>query len=385
LRAAVVGAGPAGSTLARRLAEDGASVTLFDASHPREKPCGGGLTPRALALLPRGRHDDPLPSRPVAACRFESGRGTWVDLDLDRPVGVAARRELDAWLLRRAIESGAVHVPERVGAVEGRRVRTTQGRDDVFDVVVGADGAGSLVRRAFLGPIPRERLTMATGWFARGDSQMLIRFTPGLQGYLWLFPRSDHVCVGICAPLAEVPTRDLLRRLETEVGRWFPALASFEGRPYAHTIPSPSEEPASILEIAGGGWALVGDAGALADPITGEGIYFALRSAELLADTLREEASPAGYPARVLDDFGRDLLKAAAIRRRFFAPGFAERMVAYGARSGAIRRVMADLVAGEQGYLGLRGRLLRTGPAFVLDAARSVFAPGARGAGTIQV
>jgi flavin-dependent dehydrogenase len=385
LRAAVVGAGPAGSTLARRLAEDGASVTLFDASHPREKPCGGGLTPRALALLPRGRRDDPLPSRPVTTCRFESGRGASVDLDLGRPVGVASRRDLDAWLLRRAIESGAVHVAERVVAVDGRRVRTTRGKDDVFDVVVGADGAGSLVRRTFLGPIPRERLMMATGWFAPGSSEMLVRFTPGLRGYLWLFPRSDHVGVGICAPLADVPTRDLLARLENEVSRWFPALSSLDGRRYAHTIPSPSADPASILEIAGRDWALVGDAGALADPITGEGIYFALRSAELLADTLRDEGSPARYPARALDDFGRDLLKAASIRRRFFAPGFAERMVAYGARSAAIRQVLADLVAGAQSYVGLRRRLLRAGPAFVVDTARSVFASGARWAGTIQV
>lgn len=326
-----------------------------------------------------------MPSRSVATCRFESGRGAAVDLDLGRPVGVAARRDLDAWLLRRAIDSGAVHVAERVVAVDGRRVKTARGRDDAFDVVVGADGAGSLVRRTFLAPVPRERLMMATGWFAPGDSEMLIRFTPGLQGYLWLFPRSDHVGVGICAPLGEVPTRDLLGRLQTEVGRWFPALARLDGQRYAHTIPSPSEDPGSILEIAGDHWALVGDAGALADPITGEGIYFALRSAELLADTLREDASPARYPAHALEDFGRDLLKAAAIRRRFFAPGFVERMVAYGARSAAIRRVLSDLVAGEQGYVGLRRRLLGAAPAFLLDTGRSLFASGARGPGTIRV
>jgi len=374
LKVAVVGAGPAGTTLARRLAEDGASVYVFDASHPREKPCGGGLTPRALSLLPRRPRHDPLPGRQVTTCRFEADGGASVALDLGRPVGVASRRDFDGWLLRRAVESGAVHVAERVVAVEGRRVRTAKGRDDVYDVVVGADGAGSLVRRTFLGPVPRERLMMATGWYAQGTSEMLVRFLPGLRGYLWLFPRPDHVGVGICAPLAEVPTRDLLGRLEAEVGRWFPALSSLDGRRYAHTIPSPSEDPASILGIAGGGWALAGDAGALADPITGEGIYFALRSAELLADVLEEDGSPARYPARVLDDFGRDLLKAAAMRRRFFAPGFVDRMVAYGARSAAIRGVLADLVAGEQGYLGLRRRLLRTGPAFVLDTARSVFA-----------
>ena len=71
----VVGAGPAGSLLAWRLARDGAAVTVYDASHPREKPCGGGLTAKALTLLPDAPPDDPLPARLVHACRFESGQG----------------------------------------------------------------------------------------------------------------------------------------------------------------------------------------------------------------------------------------------------------------------------------------------------------------------
>jgi len=63
VRVAVVGAGPAGALLAYHLAGGGAAVTVFDASHPREKPCGGGLTGKALALLPKAPADDPLPVR----------------------------------------------------------------------------------------------------------------------------------------------------------------------------------------------------------------------------------------------------------------------------------------------------------------------------------
>ena len=66
----------------------------------------------------------------------------------------------------------------------------------------------------------------------------------------------------------------------------------------------------------------MGDAAALADPITGEGIFYALRSAALLAETLLADGSPARYPERVLEDFGRDLLKAARCTGRFYAPGF---------------------------------------------------------------
>jgi flavin-dependent dehydrogenase len=377
LKIAIVGAGPAGSLLAKKLAEGGLFATVFDASFPREKPCGGGLTGKALRELPAGPVDDPLPVRRVASCRFEA-EGDAVDVRMSEPVAVASRRELDAWLLRRAVAAGARHAAERVVEVAVGEVRTAASGRQAFDLVVGADGAGSLVRRSFLGPLPKERLMMALGWYAPGSAPMLVRFTPPLSGYLWAFPRRDHVAVGICAPLGEVPARALRERLEREVARTMPALSDPEAARYAHTIPSPSADPRDILEAAGDGFALVGDAAALADPITGEGIYYALRSAALLAETLLAEGSPARYPERVLADFGRDLLKAAALQRRFYAPGFAGRMVRYASRSHAIRDVLGDLVLGRQGYAGLKRRLLRALPRFLLEAAWSgvTIAPG---------
>jgi flavin-dependent dehydrogenase len=378
MNAAVVGAGPAGALLAHQLAADGARVTVFDPSHPREKPCGGGLTAKALALLPAAPASDPLPARWVDACRFESGTGEAVDVALPRRVAIASRAELDGWILRQAQRRGAVLVPERVVELDDSgRLRTATGREQCFDLVVGADGAGSLVRRSFLKPTPPERLMIATGWFAPGTSPMLVRFTPAEGGYLWLFPRPDHVGIGICAPLRSVPTRALLGRLEAEVARAFPALTSIDAGRYAHTIPSPSTDPRSILEIAGERWALVGDAGALADPITGEGIYYALRSALSLAATLRADGSARRYPERALHEFGGELLKAAAVRARFYAPAFPGRMIRSARRSPAIRRVLADLVLGEQGYLGLKRRLLRTAPLYLWEVARSTLTSAA--------
>ncbi|HYN02934.1 MAG TPA: NAD(P)/FAD-dependent oxidoreductase [Vicinamibacteria bacterium] len=377
MRIAIVGAGPAGSLLATKLAAGGIEATVFDASHPREKPCGGGLTGKALRELPAGPPGDPLPARRVASCRFEADGGA-VEVPLREPVAIASRRELDAWLLRRATAAGARHVAERVVEVARGEVRTAASGRQAFDLVVGADGANSLVRRTFLGPLPKERLAMAVGWYSPGVAPMVVRFTPPLSGYLWAFPRPDHVGVGICAPLGEAPTRSLWERLEREVARTMPALWDPGAVRYAHTIPSPSADPRDIRESAGDGFALVGDAAALADPITGEGIFYALRSAALLAETLLAEGSPARYPERVLADFGRDLLKAAALHRRFYAPGFAGRMVRYAARSHAIRDVLGDLVLGQQGYVGLKRRLLRTLPRFLVEAAWSGVRPGAR-------
>jgi flavin-dependent dehydrogenase len=116
----------------------------------------------------------------------------------------------------------------------------------------------------------------------------------------------------------------------------------------------------------------VGDAAALADPITGEGIYPALESAVTLARTLREEGSPLGYPRRLLEGVGRELLAAARLRERFYAPGFTRRMLSYASRSRAIREVLAELMLGDQGYVGLKRRLLKAAPRFLLESA---FAP----------
>jgi flavin-dependent dehydrogenase len=376
MRVGIVGAGPAGSLLAHRLACDGARPTLFDASHPREKPCGGGVTAKALALLPDAPADDPLPARAVSSCRFESGDGEAVSVELPRPVAVAARRDLDSWLLRRAVAAGAVHVGERVVAASADgRLRTAAGGEHAFDVLVGADGAGSLVRRSLLGATPPERLMMAAGWFAPGDAPMTVRFAPGLAAYSWLFPRRDHVGVGICAPLAAVPTRRLLERLEQEVVT-SPSLRAAGAKRYAHTIPSPSGEPGSLLGVAGARWALIGDAAALCDPLTGEGIHYALRSAMLLADTLRQDGCAARYPGRLLDDCGRELLLAARLRERFYAPGFPRRMIRYAGRSAAIREVLADLVLGEQGYRGLKRRLLSAAPRFLLESLGAALSGG---------
>jgi flavin-dependent dehydrogenase len=370
MRVAIVGAGPAGSLLAWELARRGVPATIFDASHPREKPCGGGLTPGAWRLLPPAPAGDPVPARAVDECRFDSGEGPFVDVRLRQPVLVAPRRELDAWLLRRAVEEGARHRAERVVAVDGEGgVRPAGGEREVFDVVVGADGAGSLVRRTLAGATPSARLLMAGGWLADGDARMLVRFTPGLAGYLWVFPRAGHVEVGICAPLAAVATRDLLARLDAFAEHAIPHLAPPGRERQAHTIPFPDPDPASLRAIAGPRWALVGDAAALADPVTGEGIRPALLSARLLARTLLEGRSPERYARRVADGFGRELLRAARWRPRFFSPGFPTRMVRYAARSAAVRRVLAELVLGEQGYRGLEWRLVRAAPRFLLDTA----------------
>jgi flavin-dependent dehydrogenase len=131
---------------------------------------------------------------------------------------------------------------------------------------------------------------------------------------------------------------------------------------YAARIPGLAVETWDKRRTTGDGWALLGDAAGFADPVTGEGIYYALRSAELFSEAYLER-QPLDYERRWRADFGRDLRRAAQMRKRFYgsfwgAP-FTERMIEFARTHRGIRRVLGELVAGDQGYVDLKRTLAR--------------------------
>ena len=141
---------------------------------------------------------------------------------------------------------------------------------------------------------------------------------------------------------------------------------------YSHVLPSPQMPTLQQRPIAGQNWAMVGDAGALVDPITGEGLYYALRSGELLADALIAER-PAEYPQRVRADFSLDLEFATVVARyvyrgRFLGASVTTRMIQFIDRSSTFRGLMADLFSGAQDYSSLKRRIWMQ---FGNDAQRS--------------
>ena len=366
---AVVGAGPAGSWAAYRLAARGARVTIFDASHPREKPCGGGVTGRALALVSDAIAAAAVGRIAIKTARFidAPARGEAVVPMTEGALVVASRAAFDAALLDAAVRAGAVLERQRVIDVDvgasGVDVRTRLGRHRA-GFVIGADGANSLVRRNVAGAFPRAQISIATGFFAHGvtSDEIVIELTANPPGYIWSFPRPDHLAIGICAQAdAGASAADLRARTKEWIGgaRLFAPGAAMT--PYSWPIPSLDARSLTALPVAGPRWLLAGDAAGLVDPITREGIYFALASGGWAADAIGGGGDvPRAFTAMVQDDAVAELSRAARLKAGFFRPQFAHMMLHALRESDAIRSVMADLVAGAQSYRTLKWRLLQT-------------------------
>jgi geranylgeranyl reductase family protein len=384
---AIVGAGPAGCRAAFRMAGAGARVAILDGSHPREKPCGGGVTGRALDLVRDAIDPLDLGAVPIETAAFEhdarrismsiGGTAQPLRLAQSHPLAqgrlvVVPRLVFDGTLLAAACRAGAHLIDARVTDViphgDGWVIAT---RDGVLFAgwLLGADGPNSLVRRRVLRPFNRADLSIATGFFVHGPTsrEIAIAFEqrpfdsaqgrPG--GYLWSFPREDHLAVGICAQADESSSAALL----SSASRWISRNVEGPVELVRYSWPIPSLRVATLQreQPAGPRWMLLGDAGGMVDPITREGIFFALLSADTAADSLAGGGDPAAqYSRRIRRSIHAELIRAARLKNRFFTPRFTGLMIRALQESPAIRAVMADLIAGRQTYHGLRRRLLGT-------------------------
>jgi len=360
---AVVGGGPAGAMAAAQLAAGGRRVVLIDEKLAWEKPCGGGLTPKALQQYSFLAGAE-VERNWVRGCELVSpgGRRAW--FELDQPIAIFSRRVLNGLMLDRAQKAGAEIVRERVLAFGGEpgawRLRTRQAEIGATFLVL-APGARNPFR--FSAPLAPADLMATAGYYVPGSGDSLhISFLRGVEGYIWLFPRRDHFSAGICGKLNATPTHHLRRILEEFLARRHFNLqqATF----YSHVLPAPRAATLRQLTLQGDGWALVGDAAGLVDPITGEGLYYALRSADLLAQALIA-SEPSRYSHSVRREIMPELETAARYADRFYRGSFLgaavlDRMVQFTAASARVRYLMRDVFSGAQGYVGLRRKAYRT-------------------------
>lgn len=320
--AIVVGAGPAGAAAAYCLAAAGLPLIWLDRpAHARAKPCAGGLTPKALRLLPadpacvvRERTREVLMSwRGYRTSSFQAGS----DLCL-----LTHRPEFDRWHRQQAQQAGAelLHCDALVGVRQhGDGVALTVRHDGQLHTyralwLIAADGAHSPVRRLVCGQPVQAPAIAIEGQVATQDCMrwpaMQFDFGTVAGGYGWLFPKGDHINVGLYswrqgAGLGQAALAAYARRqLGTD------QLTAVQGFPIA--------TQGAQLRLTAGRVLFTGDAGGLAEPLLGEGIYGALLSGRHAALALMDAGDAAQRYEQLMMPWRHELARTRPLTRLFY-------------------------------------------------------------------
>ena len=358
MKVAVLGGGPSGAFAAEKLAAAGIQTVVFDEKLAWEKPCGGGLTWKAYSQYPF-LSEGATAKKVVTESVLTAPGVAPARLKLDHPILIYSRFDLNAMLLDRAEAAGAHLERTRVlGANRtdsGWSIRTKGGTVDA-DFCIMAAGARNPLRNLGTELTPGDSMT-ALGYFVPGDREQIdIQFFAGLAGYIWIFPRCGHLSVGICG---KEPAASLRARLESYMADQ--GISKAGATFYGHVLPSLESRAWKANRVAGDGWMAVGDAAGLVDPITGEGLYYALRSGDLAAQAIIGDAL-GSYPKQLHQDISDDLEFASRLADHFYHGSFlwgsvTSRMLQFTRLSPTFRGMMQELFAGTQPYLGLRERV----------------------------
>lgn len=375
----VVGAGPAGSTTARECASRGLSVLLLDkAEFPRDKPCGGGVTIRAADLLPFEL--TPVIERVVSRARFTERQSRGFTRSFpDKLSYLTQRSRLDMFLAERAVEAGAAfRQREGVRQIErspGHVVVHANGHAHEGRTLVAADGANGVTSRlAGLdvrlthGIALEGNISPAGGIPAEWQETMGFDMGGMPGGYGWLFPKGDHVNIGLGGWRHIGPT---LRGSLNDLVRFYGFEPSDLWGVRGHHLPIRQVGSALAEENV----LAVGDAAGLIDPFTGEGIFAGISSGRLAAEQLTaylggEVSDLRGYKRGIENTLLPQLNAARRIRDVFHMwPGL---FLGIDRRTTILWPYIARLLRGEADYLRVKAKLGPLWPVveFVSDLLR---------------
>jgi geranylgeranyl reductase family protein len=377
----VVGAGPAGSTAAREIASRGASVLLLDrAKFPRDKPCGGGVTIRCANLLPFSI--EPVVEDVITGARMQVRDRREVVRDAREPLTyMTQRRRLDAFLVEQAQAAG-VEFRDGEGVTSVLRngdgtyaIGTRGGTQVCARVVIGADGANGVVGNRLGYEAAATAAVALEGNFPYPDGvperwrhRVALHFGRYPGGYGWVFPKGDHVNVGVGGWKSVMGT-DLRTHL-AEVCRVYgfdiDTLENLRG----HHLPMQRRG----MVMAAAGSAVVGDAAGLVDPLSGEGIYAALTSGAAVAPAVEDYLAGrvdtlAGYQLGLERGLLREVDASTALMDIFHA--FPDPFVWMLQHVGRFWQGGVDLLRGDATYEDLTATFGAPGRALLAPAARA--------------
>jgi geranylgeranyl reductase family protein len=394
----VAGAGPAGALAARALAAAGIDTLLVDrATFPRNKPCGGGISTRALKRFPwLPNAIEGIDQHVVSRLHLEGPGEASLDITSPAPCVLLVRRfEFDRALVQVALAQGArlrtgFEITQARVTTDGVRLQARTGDVLRARLVVAADGVHSVIGkrlglnarwpRTHLAIDMMEETSTDTLRAERPDELWAAYAYEGLEGYAYIFPKARHVNVGIGCLLshfdAEVDTKpealqaafvDSLLRRGVLHGHRDPDTFT----PYLIPVGGPLAVTAADRVL------LAGDAGGFVNGVTAEGIYYAMVSGTLAGEAVAA-ARHAGtddaatrYEQRWKREIGAELADAVALQRLLFSNrAQVTSMMRHASNTSPLTAAILEYFRGERSYSALRRRIALRHPITAMRLVR---------------
>jgi geranylgeranyl reductase family protein len=314
IQTAIIGGGPAGANCAFCLAQNGFNPIIFDHSHPREKPCGGLVTALAQKLFPFLKQTR-IEHQKINKIHLISPSGNQTCIRLRNWILGFSRLKLDQYLVDRALDKGAELIKEKVVALKRKgnlwQLKTAR-HTYMTKNVIGADGINSLSRREIISPLTTKDKGFCLGYLVNEleDPDVKIKYSPYRKGFIWVIPRAQNTSIGISS--TEISTlHGMKKELDMFIQQNYPNVK--KATSWASLIPNAKDPRIFDTPLAGTNWTLIGDAAGHVDPISGEGILYALLDGELSAQAITEN-TPNKFDRMWREAYGINLFTAIKTR-----------------------------------------------------------------------